>query len=66
MAPVTGVLSVGGEYEGGGSAGVVEKGLVGRLGRRVEGEGLVKVGSGCGCGLDIFADVDLEVMVDFL
>jgi len=64
MAPVTGVLSVGGEYEGGGSAGVVEKGLVGSLGRRVEGE--VKAGSGCGCGLDIFADVELKVMVEFL
>ncbi len=40
------VPSEGGEYEGGGSAGVVEKGLVGAAGRRVEGKGLIKVGSG--------------------
>ena len=44
MAPVMGVSSAGGEYEGGGSAGVVENGLVGPLGRRVEGEG--RFGSG--------------------
>ena len=66
MAPVMGVSSAGGEYEGGGSAGVVEKGLVGTVGRRVEGEGLVKAGSEFGFGLNIFADVELEVMVEFL
>ena len=60
------VFSAGGEYEGGGSAGVMEKGLVGLFGRRVEGEGLVNAGGGFGCGLNIFADVELEVAVKFL
>lgn len=66
MAPVMGVLSEGGEYEGGGSAGVMETGLVGAAGRRVEGEGLVKAESGFGLGANIFADVEFEVMVEFL
>lgn len=65
MAPVMGVSSAGGEYDGGGSAGVVENGLVG-AGRRVAGEGFVKAGSGFGFGLDIFADAELEMMVEFL
>ncbi len=60
MAPVMGVSSDGGEYEGGGSAGVVEKGLVDAAGRRVDGEGSVKVVS------NIFADVELEGMFEFL
>lgn len=66
MVPVMGVSWEGGVYEGGGSAGVVERGFVGAAGRRVEGDGLVKAEKGFGFGEDIFADVEFDVMVGFL